>query len=109
MDNQNNQNSKNFDIEINNDVAAGIYSNLAMINHSPTEFVVDFIQVMPGMPKAQVKSRVILTPQHAKRVLKALQGNIQKYEENFGAIADQEQPQQGGGNSQMPFGIKGEA
>ncbi|MXV39225.1 DUF3467 domain-containing protein [Flavobacteriaceae bacterium Ap0902] len=108
MDNQNNQNNKNFDIEINQETASGIYSNLAMINHSPTEFVVDFIQVMPGMPKAQVKSRVILTPHHAKRVLQALQGNIQKYEENFGKIQDQD-PNGQQGNAQMPFGIKGEA
>lgn len=100
------QNKQNFDIEINQETASGIYSNLALINHSPTEFVVDFIQIMPGMPKAQVKSRVILTPHHAKRVLQALQSNIQNYEQNFGEIKEQDVQQN---NAQMPFGIKGEA
>ena len=61
-----------LNIELTEEVAEGTYSNLAIINHSPSEFVIDFIQMMPGIPKAKVKSRVILTPQHAKRLMKAL-------------------------------------
>ncbi len=63
---------KKINIELGEDVAAGTYSNLAIITHSNTEFVVDFVRLMPGVPKAKVKSRVILTPQHAKRLMKAL-------------------------------------
>jgi hypothetical protein len=84
--NQNNQ----LNIELSEEVAEGIYSNLAIINHSPSEFVIDFIKIMPNMPKARVKSRVILTPQHAKRLLQALSDNVSKYEQNFGKIKDSE-------------------
>ena len=77
-----------LNIELTEEVAEGTYSNLAIINHSPSEFVVDFIQMMPGITKAKVKSRVILTPQHAKRLMKALIDNISKYEDQFGEIAD---------------------
>ena len=77
-----------LNIELGEDVAEGTYSNLAIINHSPSEFIVDFIQMMPGVPKAKVKSRVILTPQHAKRLMKALLDNISKFEDQFGDIAD---------------------
>jgi len=77
-----------LNIELGEDMAEGTYSNLAIINHSPSEFIVDFIQMMPGVPKAKVKSRVILTPQHAKRLMKALHDNINKYEDQFGEIAD---------------------
>ena len=77
-----------LNIELGEDVAEGTYSNLAIINHSPSEFIVDFIQMMPGVPKAKVKSRVILTPQHAKRLMKALTDNIAKYEDQFGEISD---------------------
>lgn len=87
MENENNK-PQGLNIEIDKETASGTYSNLAMINHSNTEFVVDFIQMMPGMPKAQVKSRIILTPQHAKRVLNALRDNVQKYERQFGEIKD---------------------
>ena len=69
-----------LNIELTEEVAQGAYSNLAIINHSPSEFVVDFIQMMPGVAKAKVKSRVILTPQHAKRLMKALVENIKKFE-----------------------------
>ena len=69
-----------LNIELTEEVAEGTYSNLAIINHSPSEFVVDFIQMMPGIPKAKVKSRVILTPQHAKRLMKALAENVTKFE-----------------------------
>ena len=86
MENQNPENQLN--IELSEEIAEGTYSNLAIITHSPTEFVVDFIRVMPGVPKAKVKSRIVLTPQHAKRLMKALAENVQKYEQNFGVIDD---------------------
>jgi hypothetical protein len=84
----NNKNQQQLDIELPQDVASGIYSNLQLIQHSPTEFILDFIQIMPGVPKAQVKSRVILNPIHAKKLLAALQDNIKKYEMNNGVIED---------------------
>lgn len=74
------------DIELSEDIAQGRYSNLVVISHSPTEFVVDFTAVLPGMPKAKVVSRVILTPEHAKRLLYSLQENIARYESNHGKI-----------------------
>ena len=77
-----------LNIELSEDVAQGSYSNLAIINHSPSEFVLDFIQMMPGVPKAKVKSRIILTPQHAKRLMKALNDNVSKYEDQHGEIQD---------------------
>lgn len=75
-----------LDIELNHDVAQGTYVNLAIISHSTSEFIVDFIRVMPGIPKAEVKSRIILTPEHAKRLMFALQDNIRKYEQSNGKI-----------------------
>ena len=75
-----------LNIELGEDVAEGIYSNLAVISHSNAEFILDFIRVLPGVPKARVKSRIILTPHHAKRLLMAIQDNIQKYEAQFGKI-----------------------
>ncbi|HER08798.1 MAG TPA: DUF3467 domain-containing protein [Bacteroides sp.] len=75
-----------INIELKEDVAQGTYSNLAIITHSSSEFVLDFVRVMPGIPKAEVKSRVILTPEHAKRLLNALTDNIQKYEKSHGPI-----------------------
>lgn len=75
-----------LNIELKEDVAQGIYSNLAIITHSPSEFVVDFIRVMPGIPKADVKSRIILTPEHAKRLMLALQDNLKKFELQNGSI-----------------------
>ncbi len=73
-------------IELKEDVAQGIYANLAIISHSSSEFIVDFVRMLPGMPKAEVKSRIILSPEHAKRLLLALQENIGKYESVFGSI-----------------------
>lgn len=73
-------------IELSEEIAEGIFSNLAIVTHSNTEFVVDFIRVMPGLPKAKVKSRIILTPEHAKRVAIALLDNIEKYEAINGRI-----------------------
>ncbi|MDX1913765.1 MAG: DUF3467 domain-containing protein [Saprospiraceae bacterium] len=77
-----------INIEISEDVAEGIYSNLAIISHSNAEFVVDFIRLMPNLPKAKVKARVILTPQHAKRLLYALRDNVQKFEMQHGKIEE---------------------
>ena len=77
-----------INIELTDDIAGGIYSNLAIITHSPTEFVLDFVSLMPGAPKAKVKSRIVMTPQHAKRLYKALADNLSKYESNFGTIKD---------------------
>ena len=77
-----------LNIELTDEVAEGTYSNIAIINHSPSEFVVDFIQMMPGVPKAKVKSRIILTPQHAKRLMNALNDNISKFENQHGEIKD---------------------
>ena len=73
-------------IELKEDVAQGIYANLAVITHSSSEFIVDFVRVMPGIPKAGVKSRIVLAPEHAKRLLRALEENIGKYERTFGPI-----------------------
>lgn len=75
-----------LNIEISAEIAEGIYSNLAVISHSTSEFVVDFVRIMPGTPKANVKSRIILTPEHAKRLLFALQENIAKFEQQHGKI-----------------------
>ncbi len=86
-----------LNIELPDDVSEGIYSNLAIITHSPSEFIVDFVKMMPGVPKAKVKSSIILTTQHAKRLYKALKENIAKYEAMHGEIKDS------GGN--MPFNI----
>ncbi|MDR2475346.1 MAG: DUF3467 domain-containing protein [Bacteroidales bacterium] len=79
-------NQDQINIELSDDVGLGIYSNLVIISHSTSEFVVDFIRVMPNMPKAKVMSRVILTPEHAKGLQVALEENIRKYEAYFGAI-----------------------
>lgn len=79
-----------LNIELNEEMAEGTYSNLAIITHSNAEFVVDFINVMPSAPKAKVKSRIILTPQHAKRLLKALADNVKKFEQVHGNIKDLE-------------------
>ena len=99
MDEQKNKGKIN--IELKEDVAQGIYSNLAIITHSTSEFVVDFVRVMPGVPKAEVKSRIILTPEHAKRLMMALQDNIAKFEAVHGKIKDLEG---GGGGIPMNFG-----
>lgn len=83
------KNKKQINIELPESVAAGTYSNLALINHSNTEFILDFVQMMPGLPKAQVRSRIIMTPSNAKRLMKALAENINRYETLTGeAIKD---------------------
>jgi len=103
------ENNQQLQIELKPEVAEGIYSNLAILTHSSSEFVADFIQMMPGMQKAQVRSRVIMAPEHAKRLLMALQDNVQKYEQQFGTIK-LVQPQQNEARTIAPFTInKGEA
>ncbi|HKL96284.1 MAG TPA: DUF3467 domain-containing protein [Paludibacteraceae bacterium] len=92
-----------LNIELSPEIAEGIYSNLAIISHSSSEFVVDFIRIMPGTPKANVKSRIILTPEHAKRLLMAMEENVAKYEAQNGKIkvenANQPMPLFGGGQA----------
>ena len=102
MENEKN-NPNQINIELNDTVAEGTYSNLAIITHSNAEFIVDFIRVMPGVPKAKVKSRIILSPQHAKRLLMALKDNISKYESIHGPIKDSD------GMSGMPMNFGGPA
>ena len=87
---QANEQPNQLNIEISEEVAEGTYANLAIITHSHAEFVIDFVNVMPGTPKSKVKSRIIFTPQHAKRFMKALADNVQKYEAVNGAIKDLE-------------------
>ena len=82
----NNLNQNQINIELKEDIAQGIYSNLAIISHSSSEFVLDFVRIMPGVPKAEVKSRIILTPEHAKRLLLALGENMGKYETMHGMV-----------------------
>jgi hypothetical protein len=77
-----------INIELSEEIAEGTYSNLAIITHSQSEFVVDFVRLMPGVPKAKVKSRIVLTPQHAKRLLKALGDNVARFESQHGEIDD---------------------
>lgn len=79
-------NQNQLDIELSHEVAQGTYANLAIISHSTSEFIVDFVRIMPGVPKAQVKSRIILTPEHAKRLMLALQDNIRRFEQSNGVI-----------------------
>lgn len=83
---QEKKNQNQINIELSEETAEGIYANLAMIAHSNSEFVIDFIRLMPGVQKAKVKSRIVITPEHAKRLLKALSENIAKYEQTFGPI-----------------------
>ena len=100
MENKENAPNNQINIELSAEVAEGTYSNLAIISHSSSEFVVDFIRMMPGTPKANVKSRIILTPEHAKRLMLALSDNIAKFEKQFGTINLQSQ---NGTIPQMPL------
>ncbi len=86
------QQENQLNIELSEEIAEGIYSNLAIITHSPQEFVFDFIRIMPGTPKAKVKSRIIITPEHAKRLLTALEDNVEKYEAANGRIKVGQEP-----------------
>lgn len=103
-----NQNGQ-LQIELKEEVAQGTYANLAIISHSTSEFILDFVRVMPGLPKANVQSRIVLTPEHAKRLLFALQDNVKKYEANWGPIRMPEQAQ--GNKTYVPnlSDFKGEA
>ncbi len=92
-----------LNIELSEDIAQGTYSNLAVITHSSAEFVVDFVRIMPGVPKAKVKARIVLTPEHAKRLFHALQDNISKYEAVHGKIKNIE----GGGGPGVPMNFGG--
>jgi len=96
-------NDNQLQIELKEEVAQGTYANLAIITHSSSEFILDFVRVMPGMPKAGVQSRIILAPEHAKRLLKALEDNLGKYERAFGPVRLSEE--------QMPpiINVRGEA
>ncbi len=101
------ENKSQLNITLSDEVARGTYSNLAVIQHSSSEFVMDFISVLPGMPKAPVRDRVIMAPEHAKRLMLALQDNIQKYEMQYGKIKNTE----GAGSNTLPlsFGAPTEA
>ena len=87
-----NSKENGLNLELDENLAQGTYSNLALINHSVSEFVVDFVNIMPGIPKSKVKSRIILTPQHAKRLSKALQDNVKRFEQAHGEIKDYDKP-----------------
>lgn len=104
MSNSKQKKEGQINIELDETTAQGTYSNLAIINHSVSEFVVDFINIMPGAPKAKVKSRIILTPQHAKRFVKALNENVSRFEDAHGEIKDYDQPP-----IPLNFGPTGEA
>ena len=97
-----NSNENRLNIELTEEVAQGVYSNLAVISHSTSEFIVDFVRMMPGIAKAPVKSRIILSPDNAKRLMKALSDNIKKYESTFGEIKIK-----GGNNPVVPMNFGG--
>lgn len=86
MEDNNKNNQNQFQMGITPEVAEGTYANLALITHSSSDFILDFACALPGMPQPQIKSRVIMAPEHAKRLLQALQGNIANYEQTFGTI-----------------------
>lgn len=98
----NNPNEPQLNIEISEEMSEGQYANLAIITHSHAEFVIDFVNVMPGTPKSKVKSRIILTPFHAKRFMKAMIDNVKKFEATNGVIQDLEQVE-------IPFAFGGPA
>ena len=106
MEDNNKNNQNQFQMGINPEVAEGIYSNLALITHSSSDFILDFACALPGMPQRQIKSRVIMAPEHAKRLLQALQSNIYNYEQTFGKIKMPNEPER----TIAPFNTpKGEA
>ncbi len=100
MDQRKKKKKKPVEIELKEDEASGTYSNLVMITHSPSEFVFDFISMMPGVPKAKVVKRLVLTPDHAKRLANALNENIRKYENEHGSITSKEK-------FDVPFNYRG--
>lgn len=100
MSQENQQQEQQLNIELTEEIADGAYANLAIITHSFAEFVIDFVNVMPNMPKAKVKSRVVMTPQHAKRLMRALVDNVKRFEAQHGQIKD-------GEATNMPFTFGG--
>lgn len=88
MSKQDEKQQNHLNIELSEEVSGGQYSNLSIITHSPSEFIVDFIQLMPGVPKGKVKSRIIMTPDNAKKLMKALMDNVSKYEATHGQIKE---------------------
>lgn len=100
MAEQDKKHGNQLSIELPEEIAEGIYSNMAIISHSNSEFVIDYVRMVPNTPKAKVKARIILTPAHAKRLLRAMADNIEKYEARFGSI---EEPD--GGNPPFPLGF----
>lgn len=102
---ENYKEEKQIQIELSDEIAQGTYSNLAIISHSSSEFVIDFIRIVPGAPKAKVKSRIILTPENAKRLLLALKDNIDKFEKVNGVIHLGNEPE----GFFPPLGTMGEA
>lgn len=105
MANNRNNNPQDLKLNIAPEVASGTYSNLAIISHSPSEMVLDFAQLLPGTPEANIRTRVIMNPIHAKRLLNALADNIQKYERNFGTI----QEPRANDTDTVPYDILGKA
>jgi len=103
MDEKNQAADGRLQVELSPEMARGQYANLAIISHSRLEFVADFVCAMPGSPKAPVVSRIILAPEHAKRLMAALQDNVQKYEKQFGTIALPEARREG--RTATPFGL----
>ena len=96
-----NKNANQLNIEVPEEIAGGVYSNFVIVGHNSSEFVLDFVQILPGLPQAKVRSRVIVAPQHAKRLLAALEDNVHKFEAQFGRIATHDSP------SNVPPGFPG--
>ncbi len=109
MENNKQQQGQQLQIDIKPEIAQGVYSNFAIISHSHAEFVVDLASTLPGTPKAQVVSRVILAPEHAKRLALALQDNIIRYEQEFGKIQLEAPKAPAAPRTANPFGSEGEA
>lgn len=103
MENDNKPKEQRLQIEVPEDMQDGVYANMAVISHSPSEFILDFIRILPNTDKAKVKSRVILTPEHAKRLLKALQENIKNYDATFSSSPSND----GGFNPPFPINLTG--
>ncbi len=106
MEENNNQQPQGLQIDLKPEIGVGVYANLALITHSPSDFVFDFVSMLPGLPRPQVCSRVVMAPEHAKRLLMALNENVMKYEQNFGKIQlpEAQQPR-----TATPFNAKPEA
>lgn len=108
MDKNNQHQPQQINIELGEKEAEGNYSNLAIISHSPAEFIIDFTRVFPGIPKAKVHSRIIMTPQHTKMFLEALKENITRFENQYGEIKISGSLHNGGMGFQLPVNPKDE-